>query len=406
MHPLEPIASDHDPIVYGSVLVSRAAGAIRISSQRGPGEPGPFRSEPLNALFRRIGADETAERDTYVVDPTRRQALREALGRLAAGRFVAAEVGAIIAYLDGAEPPDSLARLGPFMRDFATDLIAALTTGTLPWCRPWTSAVPHQNALTRRRYSGLNVMVLNWWATRHGLRSPLWCTARQVERRRGHLRADALPAEVTCARPIAWALDPWSSPEAPIMRPTRFAPRTFEVYNLVQIEGIATPVAPRPELPPDARAEATAAAYLHHGGPGFALHPDRAFYDRHEDRVYLPERRQFDWAADYYGVLFHELVHSTGHPARLARKTLHQAARFGEPSYAEEELVAEIGAAWMLAELGLGSDSRAQSLAYCQGWATRARADFPMLQSAIGQAQRAVASILGSCAPLAASRSQ
>lgn len=120
---------------------------------------------------------------------------------------------------------------------------------------------------------------------------------------------------------------------------------------------------------------------------------NRAYYSPECDTVTLPLRQQFKDNAEYYSTLFHELVHSTGHPKRLNRLT--KAAAFGDADYSAEELVAEIGAASIMATLGIENDGTFRnSTAYVQGWLKALKNDKRMIVTASSKAEKAIKLIL------------
>jgi antirestriction protein ArdC len=133
-------------------------------------------------------------------------------------------------------------------------------------------------------------------------------------------------------------------------------------------------------------------AIRHDGG-------SRAFYRPSTDSVHLPPREAFIGADGYLSTLFHELVHSTGHPARLARPAVTDGALFGDHAYSEEELVAEIGAAYLCTHVGIAGRTIENTAAYVASWLRALQNDRRMLLRAAQRAQRAVDHILGVFSP-------
>ena len=112
-----------------------------------------------------------------------------------------------------------------------------------------------------------------------------------------------------------------------------------------------------------------------------------------QDEIHLPLREQFTRIAEYYSTAFHESVHSTGHEKRLNR--LSKNAHFGNTDYSKEELVAEVGAAILMNEMGLETASSFRNSAgYVQNWLTALRNDSKMIVSAAGKAEKAVRLIM------------
>jgi len=145
----------------------------------------------------------------------------------------------------------------------------------------------------------------------------------------------------------------------------------YKVFNALQIEGIEFPAVPSvaAESPSDriARAEEIVKAMPQPPSIREGRH-ERAFYRKSTDSVEVPERGSFPILEDFYLTLFHELVHSTGHATRLNRKSLVENDGFGGKVYSEEELIAEMGAAFLGTEADIVRDEHEQSASYLKGW--------------------------------------
>ena len=126
----------------------------------------------------------------------------------------------------------------------------------------------------------------------------------------------------------------------------------------------------------------------------------RAFYRQGVDRVTMPEPARFAAPALYYSTLFHELTHATGHTSRLWRPTLVDMVAFGDCNYSKEELVAEMGAAFLCGVAGIENKTTTDSASYIQGWLRKLQDDKKLLIGAAAQAQRAADFILGEQAAL------
>ena len=113
------------------------------------------------------------------------------------------------------------------------------------------------------------------------------------------------------------------------------------------------------------------------------------------DRMTIPPRELFTSVEEFYATLDHELVHSSGSPKRLNREWITEAAPFGSPTYSREEMVAELGAAYLCAEAGISNAVVENQAAYLAGWLKRLRAERRLLIHAAAQAQRAADYILG-----------
>jgi antirestriction protein ArdC len=120
----------------------------------------------------------------------------------------------------------------------------------------------------------------------------------------------------------------------------------------------------------------------------------KAYYSSITDRITLPPRQLFTSAEEHFATLAHEASHSTGSPKRLNRKLITEAAPFGSPVYPFEEMVAEMGAAYLCAEAGISNAVLANQAAYVAGWLKKLRDDRKLLVHAAAQAQHAIDFIL------------
>lgn len=286
------------------------------------------------------------------------------------------------------------ARGGGNVRDLYADvtakIIAELEQGRFPWVQPWdASPTMPRNALTGRRYSGVNVLLL--WAAgmSAGYPSQGWLTFRQALQAGGNVRKGEKGTMVVYADRFvpndekARARESGEEPNAiPFLK-------CFTVFNLAQCEGVREGLAgdpaprPIPEIIPEAEAliQATDA--------DFRIGGDDAFYVPSADYVQVPPLAAFRDANDFYDTAFHELSHWTGHKTRLKRE---MGDRSGSPQYAREELTAEISAAFIGATLGLMPTVRhADYLGY---WLDILREDNRAIFRATSQATKAADFIL------------
>ena len=122
----------------------------------------------------------------------------------------------------------------------------------------------------------------------------------------------------------------------------------------------------------------------------------QAFYSPIEDYVHMPSKDYFKNNHDYYATFFHELVHSTGHKSRLDREEMEGMSFFGDEKYSKEELTAEIGAAFLCAEIRIDTLNVLNSSAsYIQSWLRKLKDDKTLIMKASSKAQKAVDFILG-----------
>jgi len=177
--------------------------------------------------------------------------------------------------------------------------------------------------------------------------------------------------------------------------------RYYTVFNVDQCEGLRIAPAPTSEptrtIDPIAECEYIVASWG--GKPDINHSGNRASYSKAIDQVRMPNRNSFESAEHYYGTLFHELTHSTGHPKRLNRQTLTEFEFFGDDNYSREELVAEMGAAFLCGFTGIENRIIDNSASYLASWLKVLKEDHRMLLVAASQAQKAADMILGNPIP-------
>lgn len=173
--------------------------------------------------------------------------------------------------------------------------------------------------------------------------------------------------------------------------------RYYTVFNVEQCEGLRVqpvqPVQDEPDVKPIEACEQVVSEWqakpaIRHGG-------DRASYNKLQDCIRMPNRESFDNAEEYYSTLFHEMTHATGHPNRLNRSTLMDSEAFGDANYSREELVAEMGAAFLAGYCGIENRAINNSAAYLRSWLDALKHDSRLVLVAASQAQRATDLILG-----------
>jgi antirestriction protein ArdC len=275
----------------------------------------------------------------------------------------------------------------PAQEQLVADVIAQLERGTAPWVRPWsvsgTSDMPH-NLSTHRAYNGVNVLQLWIAQTSCAYATAEWCTFRQ---------AKALGAAVRKGEhgtPV-WFIAPRSTTdrdEDDESRRTGVTFKQYTVFNRTQCEGLPPIAAVEPLSPGERLADAE--AYIAAIGADVRYAGDAAFFSRVSDFIACPPRERFIDAGSYYGTLLHEHIHWTGHETRLARTF---GKRFGDDAYATEELIAELGAAFLTAQLAITGSLR--HVEYLGHWAQVLRAEPKALWTAGAAATKAVAFLDG-----------
>jgi antirestriction protein ArdC len=260
--------------------------------------------------------------------------------------------------------------------------VTQLRAGTVPWQRPWLSA---QNLVSRKAYRGINSLTLG----SSTYSSPFWMTFRQAHELGGIIRKGEKSSPVIYYKFLEKRN---AAGQAVLTRGGRpaFIPflRWSNVFNLDQTDGLPAPEnVPRQELPPSLeRADAVVrqAQLCPIRTEGFA-----AAYSPREDLIRMPAPTLFRSPEDYHHTRFHEMIHATGHGSRLSRDGITNPIKFSSERYSKEELVAELGAAFLSNDTGILDQVRFDnSAAYLQSWARNFEQDPTLLLSAASQAQR------------------
>lgn len=268
-------------------------------------------------------------------------------------------------------------------------LAAAIEAGAGTWRMPWHHSgapVMRPTSVARRRYSGINRLVL--WATAdaHGYASGTWGTFQQWKANGAQVRKGETGTHV-----ILWKRIERPDVAASVIdedgesRARCFA-RSFVVFNRDQVDGAeaAEPV----EVLPISTSVGDALAFLE----GLGVPVEYGLHDAHYrpdlDTIYMPERRAFASDHDLVSTLAHEGVHAVGHVSRLGRETLRDYHK-DRSIRAREELVAEIGASYLMADLGLAYTPRPDHAAYLASWLAALRHDPKAIFTAAAQAQAA-----------------
>lgn len=277
--------------------------------------------------------------------------------------------------------------------DVTAKIIAELEKGAAPWVKPWRTVSslmrsPH-NAATRREYNGINVILLWITCSLRGFQHSGFLTFKQVKELGGHVRKGEKATEIVLVKrftaPVrnedgSPKLDDEGKPvtkEVPLLR-------GFHVFNVEQCDGLPDAITGVGALPAitstdfDAWAQATGANIKHSG--------EKACYYPQLDLIEMPLRSLFHENANYDATLLHELGHWTGHEKRLNRDLK---GRFSTNAYAAEELIAELTAAFLCADLGIDGDLR--HAGYIQHWLKILREDNKAIFTAASQATKAAA---------------
>lgn len=266
-------------------------------------------------------------------------------------------------------------------------VIANLEKGTIPWKKAWqTNGMPVQNALTKKAYRGVNVFLLNT----ANYSSPYWLTYKQAESRGGNVKAGEKGNPI-----VFWKWNTYEKENDAGDIEEKSAPmlRYYTVFNSEQCEGLellSLPMGDKKAYAFNAIPECERLISEIRDIPGISHGGARAFYSPSKDAIQMPSKADFEKAEEYYSTLFHEITHSTGHHSRLNRfEENAPIAMFGSESYSKEELVAEMGAAFLCGTARIEPTTLDNSSAYIASWLKALKGDKKLVIMAAAKAQKA-----------------
>jgi antirestriction protein ArdC len=277
--------------------------------------------------------------------------------------------------------------------EITSRIVAAIEDGAgefrLPWNRGGASGRP-RNIASGKRYNGVNVLAL-WVAALHqGYARPIWGTYRQWQEKGCQVKRGEKSSLVVFYKSFTVETDREDASESATAE--RFVTRASFVFNADQVEGYAAPDEQLPATPLFSPIE-EAERFLAASGARITEGGTHACYRPSTDDILMPDRARFTGSDSmsageaFYATLMHELTHWTGHPTRCARDLKN---RFGSQSYAMEELVAELGAAFLCADLGVTPELRPDHAGYIANWLTVLKSDKKAIFTAASKAQQAV----------------
>jgi len=267
-------------------------------------------------------------------------------------------------------------------QDVTSRIVAAIEANPGKFQMPWQrggGGLP-TNAHTHNGYQGVNIITL--WVCGMAFGSQTWATYRQWQEMGAQVRKGEKGSPIIYYSTFEREQDDGTQKAVPFIK-------SSSVFNADQVDGYTTPQ--KAEMPPLERLEAVdsfakaTGAIIREGGA-------QACYVPALDIIKMPDGERFiDTATSsrtesFYSTLCHELVHFTGHPSRLSRD---MKGRFGDPRYAEEELIAELGAAFLCARLGISAEPREDHAAYINNWLTALKNEKRFIFAAASQAQLA-----------------
>ncbi|MBA3830167.1 MAG: DUF1738 domain-containing protein [Taibaiella sp.] len=271
-------------------------------------------------------------------------------------------------------------------------IIAQLEKGTVPWKKPWTEAGLPRNCITKKPYRGINLILLASLGYEHNW----FLSFKQVNDLKGKVKKGEHGHMV-----VFWNYTEQEQKSEDGTVPTdtpkeKGKPylRYYQVFNVAQCENLPEGLVPMTEersIEPIKACEGIIKGIPN--CPAIRHKEASAFYDPLRDIINMPKQKTFSSDAAYYGTLFHELVHSTGHRTRLHRASILDMAEFGSEPYSLEELVAEIGSCYLQSYAGLDIPVE-NSTAYVQSWLKKLQDDKRFIFTASSAAQKATDYIL------------
>ena len=270
-------------------------------------------------------------------------------------------------------------------------IIEALENGVGPWIKPWNDSGAqfglHRNGVSDHVYRGINVLLLNLIAFEKGYTDPRWVTFNDTRKLSGYIKKGEKHTKI-----VFWKfLDLKDKTKGGTIQPDEKEPkkvipllRFYRVFNVEQCSDLKLKDLPKPEnatVPGEVNEHAEnilSMPTIRNGGTKAAYYPSHDF-------IQMPPKEAFEGLDHYYATGFHETVHWTGHESRLNRVF---GKRFGDSSYAFEELVAEIGSAFLGGHVGL-SFKEMRHPEYIQSWISKMRDDNKAIFTACRLAQEA-----------------
>ena len=262
-------------------------------------------------------------------------------------------------------------------------IFVLLENGEIPWQKPWISGEP-ANFITKKPYRGINPFIL----ISSGFSCPYWVSFKQAKGKGGRIKKGEKGFPV-----VFWKWIEMDGQDTESGKRNVPFLRYYTVFNLEQTEGIEIPAVEQRKFKPIAEAE----KIIHHmpRAPVIEHKQPQAYYLPADDLVNMPNSNLFRSDEEYYSTLFHELTHSTGHASRLNRAELSKINMLKSHDYSKEELVAEMGSAFLCGRCGITPKVIKNQAAYIQGWLKQLQNNRKWLIYAAAKAQKAADFILG-----------
>lgn len=268
-------------------------------------------------------------------------------------------------------------------------IVAALEAGTIPWSKTWQGYGFARNYVTKHEYTGINALLTNL----SPYAVPYFLTLKQANTLGGRVKKGSKSLPI-----VFWSIryrdteGRYYAEEEAAGKPDLqklFLARFYRIFNIEDVTGIEW------QLPTQNRSHdfipmCEQMIDFIPNPPEIKIGGSQAFYAPPIDTVQMPSLSQFDAPEAYYATFFHELVHSTGHSSRLNRDEVMGKVRFGSLEYSQEELVAEIGSAFLCNQVGIETPSTFKNAtAYIQGWLAKLQDDKRFIFRAAKEAKQA-----------------
>jgi antirestriction protein ArdC len=267
----------------------------------------------------------------------------------------------------------------------ADRIMDLLKQGIIPWKKPWHAVGFPRNLVSNKDYRGVNLFILS----STGFTQPYWLTFNQAKELGGSVKRGEKGIPV-----VFWKILKKEEENSQKEVNIPFL-RYYTVFNVEQCENLKKEP-PKIEKQPFEPIELCEKVISDWKEKPEIRHKElSAFYTPKEDFINMPKKEFFKGNPFYYSTLFHEFVHSTGHPKRLNRKGISEIGAFGSAVYSKEELVAEMGSSFLSGHCGIDNSVLLNNAAYIASWLKALDSDRAMVVFAASQAQKAVDYILG-----------
>lgn len=279
------------------------------------------------------------------------------------------------------------------LNNTAMALIKLMETEGMNWTKPWKTTTMNNGqpiSIRKREYNGINRWILGMEMALNGYTSPVFATFQKWKEVGAKIKKGATSHEVVFFKTLFKTQVDEKGEEEQIKIPLL---KTYRVFNADQVEGWkGNWLTEGEEQTQDWNDVELADLIVENSGAEINhVNQDKAFYMPSQDMICMPEKAQFKDDSGYYGTMFHELVHWTGHSSRLDRKF---GTRKGNDNYAKEELVAELGAAMLSAIAKVDAEPRADHAQYLNGWIKGLKDQPKMILTAASKAEKAAQFII------------